>query len=598
MENASITKTTTSWQDTNWAKVQRKVFKLQNQIFKAIKAGENKKAKNLQKLLAKSYYAKLLAVRKVTQDNQGRRTPGIDGQLVKTHKQRDRLVQSLNIKEYKTKPLRRIWIPKPGKSPLTPLNKGGIKGGIGIPTIKDRATQALIKMCLEPQWEARFESQSYGFRPGRSAHDAIETIFNNIRYVPKYVLDADIAKCFDQIDHQKLLNKLDCPKTIKRTIKQWLKAGVVDKHTFTDTDSGTPQGGTISPLLANIALDGLITDITKSFPQSKTINGVRDRCYRPAIIRYADDFVIIHRDIEVINHCKILVSKWLEKIGLKLRPEKTRICHTLNNIEVEGKEEKAGFDFLGFNIKQYPIGKHSSGKNTKGNLLGFKTLIKPSSKKVIAHYRKIRDVIDKLKHAPQARLIRDLNPIIRGWANYYSTVCSKGIFAKIDHLIWWKLAAWAKRRSKKGTKKALRKYFQNGVNGAWTFQTHEGLRLIKHTETKIKRHTLIQSDRSYYDGDWVYWSERRGKHPLTPHRVSELMRRQRGKCPQCLQKFSPEELVEIDHVIPRKLGGSTNYTNLQLLHRHCHHRKTTIDRRNIKEVWASSGEDDTPFVSM
>ena len=589
MENASISKTTTSWQDINWAKVQRKVFKLQNQIFKAIKAGENKKAKNLQKLLAKSYYAKLLALRKVTQDNRGRKTPGIDGKLMKTAKQRIRLVQSLNIKEYRTKPLRRIWIPKPGKDEQRPL---------GIPTIKDRATQALVKMCLEPQWEARFESQSYGFRPGRSAHDAIEAIFNNIRYKPKYVLDADIAKCFDKIDHQRLLNKLDCPLSIKRTIKQWLKAGVMDNNTFAETDSGTPQGGVISPLLANIALDGLIEDITKSFPKSKTTNGVRDRNYRPAIIRYADDFVVLHKDIEVIKYCKKLISKWLEKVGLEIRPEKTRICHTLNNIKVEGREEKAGFDFLGFNIKQYPVGQHSSGKNTQGGLLGFKTLIKPSSKKVIAHYRKIRDVIDKYKHAPQARLITALNPIIRGWANYYSTVCSKRIFAKIDHLIWWKLATWAKRRSKRGTKKALRKYFHNGVNGQWTFQTHEGLRLIKHTETKINRHTLIQGDRSYYDGDWVYWSKRRGQHPLTPHRVSELMRRQKGICPQCLQKFSPEELVEIDHVIPRKLGGSTNYTNLQLLHRHCHHRKTTIDRRNIKEVFDIEWEDDIPIVSM
>ena len=221
MGKTSITKTTALWENINWAKVQRKVFKLQKQIFKAIKAGENKKARKLQKLLSKSYYAKLLAIRKVTQDNQGKKTSGVDGETIIRNPQRIRIANSLNFKEYKAKPLRRVWIPKPGKDEKRPL---------GIPTVKDRIMQALIKMALEPQWEARFEATSYGFRPGRSAHDAIEAIFNHVRYVPKYVLDADIAKCFDNIDHQKLLNKLDCPSFMRQTIKQWLKAGIIDKN--------------------------------------------------------------------------------------------------------------------------------------------------------------------------------------------------------------------------------------------------------------------------------------------------------------------------------------------------------------------------------
>jgi RNA-directed DNA polymerase len=300
-------KTTDIWKTINWAKVQRKVFKLQKRIYQASLSGQNAKARRLQRLLVKSYYAKLLAIRKVTQDNQGKKTAGIDGIKSITPKQRLELSQNLS-KYQKAKPLRRKWIPKPN----------GEKRPLGIPTINDRVRQALVKLALEPQWEARFEGESYGFRPGRSAHDAMSRIFLSIKQGEYYILDADISKCFDQINHDYLLSKIDCPSIIKAQIKQWLKAGVMDNGLFEATEAGTPQGGVISPLLANIALDGMIRLIENLFP--KGTNGNKNYA---KVIRYADDFVVISPQVEVIQQCQIdleeLLRCWNRDIVLSLK---------------------------------------------------------------------------------------------------------------------------------------------------------------------------------------------------------------------------------------------------------------------------------------
>ncbi len=569
MNNASL-KTTKLWQDINWAKVQRKVFKLQKQIFQAVKSGNKAKARKLQKLLFKSYYAKLLAVRRVTQENQGKKTAGVDGKKVIYDYQRQKLVNELEAKGYKAKALRRVWIPKPGRDEKRPL---------GIPTILDRAMQALVKSAIEPYWEAQFEGSSYGFRPGRATHDAIDAIFNQIRYKPKFVLDADIAQCFDKINHDYLISKIDCPSMFKPLIKQWLKAGVMDNGIFQETNNGTPQGGVISPLLANIALDGMIKDIVNAFPKSICRKGKQIHGYQPKIIRYADDFVCFHSELEVIKQCKTLISKWLNKAGLELKPEKTRICHTLKVTEIDGQSVKPGFDFLGFNIRQYPVGKYHSGKNTKGSLLGFKTIIKPSSKSIKAHYENMRSIINKLKHAPQIKLIQELNPVIRGWCNYHSTVCSQETFSKMDHLLWCKLRAWIRRRTGKASLKKFSKYFSPGKHGAWTFQTHQvdGFVLHNHSKTEIKRHILVRPNASPYDGNWTYWSKRKGEYPETPKRVSKLIKKQKGKCTLCNQSFTPDDIVEIDHITPRSKGGKDESKNLQLLHRHCHDTKTRYD---------------------
>ncbi len=577
MEKTSV-KTTVSWNTINWAKVQRKVFKLQKKIFQAVKSGEKAKARQLQKLLSKSHYAKLLAVRKVTQDNCGKKTAGVDGVKVTKPQQRVKLAISLSIKGYKSKALRRVWIPKPGRDEKRPL---------GIPTIRDRAMQCLVKLAMEPYWEALFEGNSFGFRPGRSAHDAIGAIFNQIKSKPKFVLDADIAKCFDRIDHNYLLEKIDNPH-FRPIIKQWLKSGVMDKSILEETNSGTPQGGVISPLLANIAMDGMIRDIQKSFPKSKTKDGKQIKDYQPKIIRYADDFVVFHNELEVINQCLVLIGKWLEKVGLELKPSKTRICHTLKDVEIDGKQEKAGFNFLGFNVRSYPVGKYHSGKNPYGTLLGFKTIIKPSTQAIKAHHDAIKQVVVNHRNASQAALISRLNPIIRGWCNYFSTVCSKETFSSEDNYVWAVLRAWALNKSKKGKWLALDKYFSHGKYGKWTFQTQkkDGIVLFHHTETEIKRHILVKAEASPFDGNWTYWSTRRGQYPETPKRVATLLKKQFGRCSFCDQYFSPEDLVEIDHIIPRSKGGRNEYKNLQALHRHCHNFKTrtdgSLDRKRVE----------------
>lgn len=267
------------WCDIDWKKAERHVYRLQKRIYQAERRGDVKTVRGLQKILLKSWSAKVLAVRRVTQDNQGKKTTGVDGVKSLSPKARMSLAGQLKL-DSKARPARRVWIPKPGRDEKRPL---------GIPTMYDRALQGLVKMAIEPQWEARFEPNSYGFRPGRSCHDAIGAIFLAIRYKPKWVLDADIAKCFDRIDHEKLLNKLDASPAIRRQVKAWLKAGVIDTGQLFPTDEGTPQGGVISPLLANIALHGMeesIKSLATKLPGKASRTNKRNAI---SLIRYADD---------------------------------------------------------------------------------------------------------------------------------------------------------------------------------------------------------------------------------------------------------------------------------------------------------------------
>ncbi len=304
------------WKDLPWRKLERKVFKLQKRIFKASQRGDVKTVRRLQKTLMRSWSAKCLATRRVTQDNQGKKTAGVDGIKSLKPEQRLDLVRSLSFSQ-KAKPTRRVWIPKPGTEEKRPL---------GIPTIADRALQALVKQALEPEWEAKFEPNSYGFRPGRSAHDAIAAIFGCISRKAKYVLDADISKCFDRIDHEALLAKLKTFPTLRRQIRSWLKSGVLDGKTLFPTQKGTPQGGVISPLLANIALHGMEQRINQAFPKKEiwSKNKVIGRRNPAHFVRYADDFVILHEDLEVVQQCQEIIADWLQQMGLELKPSKTK----------------------------------------------------------------------------------------------------------------------------------------------------------------------------------------------------------------------------------------------------------------------------------
>jgi RNA-directed DNA polymerase len=474
--NASLN-TKKEWNTINWTKIQRKVFKLQTRIFQAVKSGQKAKARKLQKLLLKSHYAKLLAVRQVTQDHQEKNTASVDGIKSLTQPQRLKLVQELDSYGYKTQPLKKIWISKLGLSPQTPLMKKATRGEIGIATIKDRAMQTLVKSVLEPYWEALFEGTSYGFRPGKSTHDAIDRIFHLTRQQQKYVCVGGIAKCFDEINDDYLLSKLECPTKVRKMVKKWLKSGVMDRGIFEETISGTSQGGLISPLLGNITLDGMIRDISGAFPKSIQRNGKQFHDYQPRIIRYAHDFVVLHSELDVILKCKEMISIWLKRANLQLNPEKMRICHTNQDITIKGATVKAGLDFLGFNIRQFPVNSQNRVKNSK--IPGFKLLITPSQTSIKAHYECLKKIVDKYKHAPQETLIKNLNPVISGWCNDYNTVISKDTFKKLDHLLWNKLRAWVDSRTGFAGGKQLRKYFSQGINGSWTFECH-GIYLRKH----------------------------------------------------------------------------------------------------------------------
>ncbi len=319
-----------AWRELPWRKLEKHVYRIQKRIYRASQRGNHRQVEKLQKLLLKSEAARLLAVRRVTQDNQGKKTAGVDGVKSVPPKERFLMVSQLHTERWKNRkkpsPVRRVWIPKPGKAEKRPL---------GIPTMMERAKQALVKMALEPAWEAVFEPNSYGFRPGRSAHDAIGAIFNGIRYKPKFVFDADIKGCFDNIDHEALLRKLNTYPKLTRLIRGWLKAGVLEGQDFTPTNEGTPQGGVISPLLANVALHGMEEIAREGFAKSGSVE-------KPIVVRYADDFVILHSDQAELQRVAERVTTWLAEMGLQLSPEKTRTTHTLDRCE-----GNVGFDFLG-----------------------------------------------------------------------------------------------------------------------------------------------------------------------------------------------------------------------------------------------------------
>ena len=543
------------WKELPWPKLERLVFKLQKRIYRATQEGNKRKVRKLQRLLVKSWSAKCLAVRRVTQDNQGKKTAGVDG--IKELKPNERLELVGQLKTWKkVKPTRRVWIPKPGRKELRPL---------GIPVMYDRALQGLLKQALEPEWEAKFEGNSYGFRSGRGCHDAIEAIFSAINKKAKWVLDADIAKCFDKIGHEALLTKVNTSSIFRRQIRAWLTAGVIDRRDWCATNEGTPQGGVISPLLANVALHGLEEKVMTLVPERKKTE--------LTVVRYADDFVVIHKSREVVEKAQKVIAEWLRGIGLELKPEKTRIAHTLHG-------EDAGFDFLGFNVRQYEVVKNKSGR-CKGKILGFKTLIKPSEKSVKKHKESLKKEIDNRKSASQEELIMKLNPMIRGWANYFRTGVSKETYSDLDDYLWKVLWRWAKRRHpNKSGEWIAKKYWSIDKDGQWRFRSKDEskeVELLKHSSVEIVRHVKVKGDVSPYNGDLVYWSTRLGKSPDVGTRVAKLMKMQKGKCRECGLTFTNSDKWEVDHIKPLSLGGSDQYNNLQLLHKHCHDKKTTRD---------------------
>lgn len=546
------------WKAIPWIRVERAVFKLQKRIYRASLQQDRKKVHRLQRLLIKSQSGRLLAVRRVTQDNQGKKTAGIDGVKSLTPKQRLNLSQNLKV-QGQASPVRRVEIPKPGTTEKRPL---------GIPTMRDRATQALVKQALEPEWEAKFEPNSYGFRPGRSCHDAIEALFNAMRAQAKFCLDADIAKCFDRIAHEPLLDKMQTSPTLRRQVKAWLQAGVMDHGELFPTDTGSPQGGCISPLLANIALHGLETDVIHHFgPARKGFNP-------PIMVRYADDFVVLHRDRGVIEQCQRFIMGWLQHMGLELKPSKTRITHTL-----ETGMHEPGFDFLGFNIRHYRAGKTRCAKDCQGRLLGHQTRIKPSKSSIRRHVDKLREAVHRHQGVEQESLIQILAPKIVGWCNYFATSLCTNVFSKLSSVLFAMLWAWATRRHPtKGHKWVASKYWRFADGGSWRFQSRGSKhRLPKHSDTLRKQHIKVAGRRSPFDGDWLYWSTCLGREPTTKRSIARCLKLQRGRCAACGLYFRSDDRMELDHVYPKTQGGTGARNNIQLLHRHCHDGKTARD---------------------
>jgi RNA-directed DNA polymerase len=567
------------WKDLDWKAIESRIFKWQVEIYKASRVGDIKKVRKIQKVLTKSYDAKLLAVKRVTQDNRGKNTPGIDGIKVTSSVIRFNIADSLCFPT-KARPVRRVWIPKPGTNEKRPL---------GIPTIKDRCLQVLLKMGIEPEWEAKFEPNSYGFRPGKSAHDATRSIWNWVSMKPRYVLDADIAKCFDKINHEKLMNKLGYTGAIRTQILYWLKAGIMDDLEFSETKEGTPQGGIISPLLANIALHGMEI-MLKEFMKSVVMrdkNGkmipVKDRMSSIGVVRYADDFVVLHPQKEVILKAKELIIDFLSEVGLELSAKKTRLSHTLElqstDLREEGFDGIVGFDFLGFTIKQWKT-KFRGVFSTHQEPLGFKTFVFPSKKKRLSHQRALHEIIlHKGKTITQDELIKKLNPVISGWSRYFGTSSANSmkLLGKQDSIVYDQLVKWGRKRQKKNGKKTYKLWKKVGTRNMVFKGENQTLVLHADYSNPLTTYIKAKGDSSPFDGNTTYWASRLEKSPLCNKKIATLLKKQNNKCASCGKFFQNWDILEVDHIVPKYANGTNFYDNLQLLHGHCHDTKSALD---------------------
>ncbi|MBY4599545.1 group II intron reverse transcriptase/maturase [bacterium BD-1] len=534
----------TDWMSIDWHHVHRVVRGMQTRIAKATQEGKWRRVKALQRMLTRSYAAKMLAVRRVT-ENQGKRTAGVDRVLWTEPQQRWEALSGLHRRGYKPLPLRRVFIPK----------SNGKERPLGIPTMRDRAMQALYLLALEPVAERTGDPNSYGFRKGRSTHDAQAQNFLCLakKYSPGWVLEADIKGCFDHIDHDWLVTHVPMDKEI---LRKWLKAGILYRGQYEPTEEGAPQGGIISPTLANMALDGLESGLKAHVYATMKYDDAQQA--KVNVIRYADDFVITGSSQEVlVNTVRPWVEKFLATRGLELSAEKTRVTHI-----------DAGFDFLGWNFRKY----------------NGKLLIKPSKKNVSAFYRKVKEVISDHKTVRQDLLIKMLNPMLRGWANYHQPIVAKQVFNRMDALVFGALWRWARRRhNNKGARWVRERYFHTIKRRSWVFAARREdagaeepmLELFRLADTPIVRHVKVRAEYNPFDPAFEQYGEKRRQDRMLRSRAhrkqwASLFLSQQGKCAHCGQPITAESGWHDHHIVPRVAGGSDLLSNRVLLHPGCH----------------------------
>ena len=532
-----------SWHAIDWQKAHRNVCRLQARIVKACQEGRWGKVKALQHLLTHSFSGRVIAIRRVT-ENPGKRTPGLDGVVWNTPARKAQAVNTLRHRGYRPTPLRRVYIPK----------SNGQKRPLGILTMRDRAMQVLHLLAVDPIGECNADPNSYGFRSERCTADAIQqchTVLSN-RAGAHWVLEADIKACYDRISHEWLLANVPMDRKL---LRKWLKAGFSEKSVFKATEEGVVQGGPISPALANFALDGLEKKLREKYPKASN----RSRRAKVNLVRWADDFIITGSSKELLEtEVKPLVEAYLQERGLELSPEKTRITHI-----------ETGFDFLGQQVRRYNDGK---------------VIIKPSAKNTKAFLSKSRQVIKGHAQAKAGNLIRLLNPIIRGWANYHRHVSSKQTFVKVDHAIFQALWRWARRRHPKKPQRWVKdKYFHRIDQRHWVFCGEDvgrngkpmRVRLVSATDVTIKRHIKVKGEANPYDPHWEpYFEQRLGLKMASDlkgrRQLRYLWREQNGLCPICQQKITQLTGWHSHHIVRRVDGGGDGLSNRLLLHPECH----------------------------